>query len=234
MTLPCADHVYCTCAVFVSSQESRYTKMEKADILEMTVRHLKSVQRRHMTTSSASSAPPPSAAQHMRTKYRAGYSECAQEVCKFLHGSDVVTPDVQVRLMGHLAERVGAGAGAGPFAQHARLALPIASLPVLPASMSPLACVSPTTTTAVPRGMRPAPLPIDSVIPLYVDTVPRSPRAATSPCSFADSPREGAAEPLSASQTSGLTSPTNGVTSPVSAASPGDDTKAYDCVWRPW
>ena len=36
-------------AIFVCLQSARYSKLEKADILELTVRHLREVQRNNMT-----------------------------------------------------------------------------------------------------------------------------------------------------------------------------------------
>ena len=45
------------------------------------------------------------------SKYRAGYSECLSEVCRYMAAIDSLDPDVRMRLMEHLAscmQRVGA------------------------------------------------------------------------------------------------------------------------------
>lgn len=53
--------------VFSSLQNTKHSKLEKADILELTVRHL---QRQKVLSSD------------VRDKYRAGFQECAREVRK--------------------------------------------------------------------------------------------------------------------------------------------------------
>ncbi|XP_066230846.1 transcription factor HES-4 isoform X2 [Saccopteryx leptura] len=53
---------------------SRHSKLEKADILEMTVRHLQSL-RRVQVTAALSSDPT------VLGKYRAGFNECLAEFC---------------------------------------------------------------------------------------------------------------------------------------------------------
>ncbi|KAK5624236.1 oxysterol-binding protein hes1 [Crenichthys baileyi] len=78
---------------------SRHSKLEKADILEMTVKHLRNLQRLQMT---AALNTDPS----ILGKYRAGFSECVGEVSRFLSTCEGVTTEVRTRLLGHLAARV--------------------------------------------------------------------------------------------------------------------------------
>ncbi|XP_033920299.1 transcription factor HES-1 isoform X2 [Melopsittacus undulatus] len=61
----------------LKKDSSRHSKLEKADILEMTVKHLRSLQRAQMTA--ALSTDPT-----VLGKYRAGFSECMNEVTRFL------------------------------------------------------------------------------------------------------------------------------------------------------
>lgn len=75
---------------------AHYSKLEKADILEMTVKHLRSMQRRQI--SSALAADPSVAA-----KYRVGFNECAHEVVRYLNSLEGVNDDVRCRLMNHLS-----------------------------------------------------------------------------------------------------------------------------------
>uniref|UniRef100_A0A2K6GFH6 Hes family bHLH transcription factor 4 n=1 Tax=Propithecus coquereli TaxID=379532 RepID=A0A2K6GFH6_PROCO len=77
-------------------ESSRHSKLEKADILEMTVRHLQNLRRVHVTA--ALSADPA-----VLGKYRAGFNECLAEVSRFLAGCEGVPADVRSRLLGHLA-----------------------------------------------------------------------------------------------------------------------------------
>ncbi|XP_069320760.1 transcription factor HES-4 isoform X1 [Eulemur rufifrons] len=77
-------------------ESSRHSKLEKADILEMTVRHLQNLRRVQVTA--ALSADPA-----VLGKYRAGFNECLAEVSRFLAGCEGVPADVRSRLLGHLA-----------------------------------------------------------------------------------------------------------------------------------
>ncbi|AWP04368.1 putative transcription factor HES-1-B-like [Scophthalmus maximus] len=75
---------------------SRHSKLEKADILEMTVKHLRNLQRLQMT---AAVNTDPS----VLGKYRSGFSECVGEVTRFLSTCEGVNTEVRTRLLGHLA-----------------------------------------------------------------------------------------------------------------------------------
>uniref|UniRef100_A0A8C0PYW1 Orange domain-containing protein n=1 Tax=Canis lupus familiaris TaxID=9615 RepID=A0A8C0PYW1_CANLF len=81
-------------------KSSRHSKLEKADILEMTVRHLQSLRRVQVTA--ALSADPA-----VLGKYRAGFNECLAEVNRFLAGCEGVPAEVRSRLLGHLAACLG-------------------------------------------------------------------------------------------------------------------------------
>nr|CAI5867044.1 unnamed protein product [Callosobruchus analis] len=71
---------------------ARHSKLEKADILEMTVKHLQNLQRQQLAMSAATD---PSVV----NKFKAGFNECATEVGRF-PGLD---PVVKRRLLQHLA-----------------------------------------------------------------------------------------------------------------------------------
>uniref|UniRef100_A0A2K6BR76 Hes family bHLH transcription factor 4 n=1 Tax=Macaca nemestrina TaxID=9545 RepID=A0A2K6BR76_MACNE len=77
-------------------KSSRHSKLEKADILEMTVRHLRSLRRVQVTA--ALNADPA-----VLGKYRAGFHECLAEVNRFLADCEGVPAEVRSRLLGHLA-----------------------------------------------------------------------------------------------------------------------------------
>ncbi|NP_001079386.1 transcription factor HES-1-B [Xenopus laevis] len=83
----------------LKKDSSRHSKLEKADILEMTVKHLRNLQRVQMT---AALSTDPS----VLGKYRAGFSECMNEVTRFLSTCEGVNTDVRTRLLGHLANCV--------------------------------------------------------------------------------------------------------------------------------
>ncbi|XP_006762073.1 PREDICTED: transcription factor HES-1 [Myotis davidii] len=85
----------------LKKDSSRHSKLEKADILEMTVKHLRNLQRAQMT---AALSTDPS----VLGKYRAGFSECMNEVTRFLSTCEGVNTEVRTRLLGHLAMHNGA------------------------------------------------------------------------------------------------------------------------------
>lgn len=71
---------------------ARHSKLEKADILEMTVKHLQNLQRQQ-TVMSAAADPA------VINKFRAGFSECAAEIGRF----PGLEPTIKRRLLQHLA-----------------------------------------------------------------------------------------------------------------------------------
>uniref|UniRef100_A0A8D8XYK2 Protein hairy n=1 Tax=Cacopsylla melanoneura TaxID=428564 RepID=A0A8D8XYK2_9HEMI len=71
---------------------ARHSKLEKADILEMTVKHLENMQRQQLALSAATDP-------NVLNKFRAGFSECTGEVGRF-PGLD---PSVRRRLLTHLS-----------------------------------------------------------------------------------------------------------------------------------
>ncbi|XP_071945999.1 uncharacterized protein [Antedon mediterranea] len=78
-----------------NKDSSRHSKLEKADILEMTVKYLRNMQR-HQIASALATDPT------LLGRYRAGYNECMGEVSRFLNSAEL-NSDVQTRLIGHLA-----------------------------------------------------------------------------------------------------------------------------------
>nr|O57337.1 RecName: Full=Transcription factor HES-1; AltName: Full=C-HAIRY1; AltName: Full=Hairy and enhancer of split 1 [Gallus gallus]AAB88691.1 c-hairy1 [Gallus gallus] len=120
----------------LKKDSSRHSKLEKADILEMTVKHLRNLQRAQMAA--ALSADP-----SVLGKYRAGFNECMNEVTRFLSTCEGVNADVRARLLGHLSACLGQIVAMNylpppPAGQPAHLAQPLhVQLP-------------PTTTGAVP------------------------------------------------------------------------------------
>ncbi|XP_076829580.1 transcription factor HES-1-like isoform X2 [Brachyhypopomus gauderio] len=74
---------------------SRHSKLEKADILEMTVKHLKSVQHARKSVTSWTHQPP-------LGKYGAGFSACMNEVTRFMSTCDGASGELGRRLIAHL------------------------------------------------------------------------------------------------------------------------------------
>ncbi|KAI4483753.1 PREDICTED: protein hairy [Polistes canadensis] len=75
---------------------ARHSKLEKADILEMTVKHMEAMHRQQVALAAATDP-------NVLNKFRAGYTECAGEVNRY-PGLD---PGIKKRLMNHLATCLG-------------------------------------------------------------------------------------------------------------------------------
>ena len=75
---------------------ARHNKLEKADILEMTLKHLENMQRQQVALATATDPT-------VINKYRAGFTECAGEVGRF----PGLEPAVRRRLLQHLAACLG-------------------------------------------------------------------------------------------------------------------------------
>lgn len=83
----------------LKKDNARHSKLEKADILEMTVKHLQQLQRQQAARAIVTD-------NSIADKFRAGYRECAAEVGRYLGRLDGVEPALRQRLMGHLSSRV--------------------------------------------------------------------------------------------------------------------------------
>ncbi|XP_022203298.2 mucin-5AC-like [Nilaparvata lugens] len=79
---------------------ARHSKLEKADILEMTVKHLETIQRQQSTMTTITDP-------HVLNKFRAGFSECAGEVGRF----PGLEPPVRRRLLQHLTNVLNTSTG---------------------------------------------------------------------------------------------------------------------------
>ncbi|NXS37152.1 HES1 factor, partial [Pomatostomus ruficeps] len=230
----------------LKKDSSRHSKLEKADILEMTVKHLRNLQRAQMTA--ALSADPT-----VLGKYRAGFNECMNEVTRFLSTCEGVNTDVRTRLLSHLSACLGQIVAMNyppppppppPPAQPAHLAqqplhvqLPPAAagaVPV-PCKLNPAEALSPKVyggfqlvpatdgqfaflipNPAFPPGSGP-------VIPLYAN--------ANAPVPAGGGSGNAAATP-SASPVQGLTSFGGSIGPASQAGSPIGERS--ESVWRPW
>ncbi|XP_075577686.1 transcription factor HES-4 isoform X1 [Pelecanus crispus] len=226
----------------LKKDSSRHSKLEKADILEMTVKHLRNLQRAQMTA--ALSADPT-----VLGKYRAGFNECMNEVTRFLSTCEGVNTDVRTRLLSHLSACLGqivamnypppppAGQPAHLAQQPLHVQLPPAAagaVPV-PCKLNPAEALSPKVyggfqlvpaTDGQFAFLIPNPaFPPSSgpVIPLYAN--------ANVPVSAGGGSGNAAATP-SASPVQGLTSFGGSIVPASQAGSPIGERS--ESVWRPW
>ncbi|XP_045474418.1 protein deadpan-like [Harmonia axyridis] len=79
----------------MNKDPSRHSKLEKADILEMAVKHLQNIQRQQLAIAMATN---PSAVR----KFRAGFDDCADEIDKCLNQLEGVGDNLKQGLSSHL------------------------------------------------------------------------------------------------------------------------------------
>ncbi|XP_077428499.1 hairy-related 9 [Vanacampus margaritifer] len=224
----------------LKKDSSRHSKLEKADILEMTVKHLRNLQRAQLSAAVLS----PDAS--VLSKYRAGFNECMNEVTRFLSTSEGVNVEVRSRLLSHLSgcmsQMMAVSYSQQAPSQQAHIAQPLhvqlpSTLPIAPGAgmaskHSPAEAASPKVFGGfqlVPASdgqfafLIPNPAfaaATAPVIPLYAN--------AGLPVTV-NGPLAGTA----ASPVHGMTSFSGGsqAVSPV-GGSPGPD--SGEAVWRPW
>ncbi|XP_061624451.1 hairy-related 9 [Phyllopteryx taeniolatus] len=224
----------------LKKDSSRHSKLEKADILEMTVKHLRNLQRVQMSAAALS----PDAT--VLSKYRAGFNECMNEVTRFLSASEGVNVEVRSRLLTHLSgcmsQMMAINCPQQALTQQAHVGQPLhiqlpSTLPVTPGAgvaskLSPAEAASPKVFGGfqlVPASdgqfafLIPNPAfaaAAAPVIPLYANA--GLPVAVNRPSA-----------PTAASPVHGMTSFSAGsqAVSPV-GVSPGLD--GGEAVWRPW
>uniref|UniRef100_A0A8C7V7S9 Hairy-related 9 n=1 Tax=Oncorhynchus mykiss TaxID=8022 RepID=A0A8C7V7S9_ONCMY len=206
----------------LKKDSSRHSKLEKADILEMTVKHLRNLQRVQMTALSADNT--------VLSKYRAGFNECMNEVTRFLSTSEGVNTEVKSRLLNHLSGSLGqmiAMNYSQPTpTQQAHLAQPLhVQLPsTVPSSVS----MGSKLSTVEFAFLIPNPAFASAstpVIPLYANAgVPMSINASPVHCSSA---------PTASSPVHGMTSFV-GVSQAVSPVGVSTGSESTEAVWRPW
>ena len=81
----------------LQSEGESINKLEKADVLELTVKHLRKLKREQMLQSNPALD---------MDRYRAGYTACASEVSRFMSSVPGVNITFGTGLMGHLGAKV--------------------------------------------------------------------------------------------------------------------------------
>lgn len=80
-------------------QPARHTKLEKADILEMAVKHLQNVQRQQLALAMATDSS-------VLRKFKNGFNECATEIDKYMCQIEGVDNAMKQRVSSHLQKCV--------------------------------------------------------------------------------------------------------------------------------
>lgn len=140
----CLDELKDIMTAALQSQGENVSKLEKADILELTVRHLHKMQqaRRLMTTSRN-----PLEEIH---RFQAGYSSCAQEAASFLLSTPGVDITVGQRLLAHLSSNISNPITSALHNTNSNRTPPAVHQAIPPALPATSPTSSTTTTTSSP------------------------------------------------------------------------------------
>jgi hairy-and-enhancer-of-split protein len=95
----CLDDLKDLMVSALQSEGESITKLEKADVLELTVRHLQKLKRQQMLQANPALDI---------DRFRAGYSSCASEVSRFLASVPGVKIHLGTQLMSHLGVKMNA------------------------------------------------------------------------------------------------------------------------------
>ena len=93
----CLDDLKDLMVFALQSEGESITKLEKADVLELTVRHLQKLKRQQQLQANPSLD---------MDRYRAGYTACAAEVSRFMASVPGVNVCMGTQLMGHLGASI--------------------------------------------------------------------------------------------------------------------------------
>lgn len=95
----CLDELKELMSSALTAEGENLTKLEKADVLELTVRHLHKLRERQQLNGSTSPAA-------QQDPFRAGFTHCAAEVSRYMAASTGLDVQVGQRLLAHLGRCV--------------------------------------------------------------------------------------------------------------------------------
>ncbi|XP_015171652.1 PREDICTED: enhancer of split mbeta protein-like [Polistes dominula] len=174
----CLDELKDLMVAVHQSEGENVAKFEKADILEMTVHHLQTLRAAHRLTLTPENS--------YADRFRDGFTQCAQEVSKFLSSPVAATvhPNVGAQLMRHLGGCLRRLEGCSPTTTNSN------SISSNNSSTSPIPSTSkgynepmssPTTTTNTSTSTATTPSTMMTVcIPQNIYTPPHSPISVVS------------------------------------------------------
>ena len=136
----CLDELKDIMTSALQAEGENVSKLEKADILELTVRHLHKLNQ-------AQRLGLRSPVEEMQ-KFQAGYSSCAQEATSFLMSTPGLDMRVGHRLLGHLFNPSLAGPPAPPGALTAPQTAPLSSSGSLAPKSQPPPCSSTSSSSS--------------------------------------------------------------------------------------
>ena len=148
----CLDELKDLMVGALQSEGESITKLEKADVLELTVRHLRKLKQHHALAIPAQN--------HAQEKFRAGFGHCATEVRRFVQAVPGVDMHVSSRLLNHLGSWMSSmdkiKPSSPPPMAPPKVYTPPASPPSQPIHVKPIH-PTPYAKPVVPAYTKPAP-----------------------------------------------------------------------------
>ncbi|KAL3861022.1 hypothetical protein ACJMK2_007115 [Sinanodonta woodiana] len=95
----CLDQLKCILLDNVKNNDTQNSRLDKADILEMTVKYLQQLQKQGITSAVVHDTVP--------MGYQSGYEECARETIHYLNSANGIRPNIKSRVESHLSSCVG-------------------------------------------------------------------------------------------------------------------------------
>ena len=158
----CLDELKDLMVYALQTEGESISKLEKADVLELTVKHLRKLRRHQMLT-----LAPPAASED---RYQSGFAACATEVNRCLTSIPSVEAGMRTQLMSHLGLRLASGGLPQDPPLHVRVPVPTypSPSPLIP-RMSPkheadLGYISGRDSTPSPDGVKPPASPELNVV----------------------------------------------------------------------
>ena len=158
----CLDELKDLMVHALQTEGESISKLEKADVLELTVKHLRKLRRHQMLT-----LAPPSASED---RYKSGFAACATEVSRCLTSIPSVEAGLRTRLMSHLGLTLASAGLPQDAPVHVRVPVPTYPSPAnLVHKMSPppeadLGYISGRDSTPSPDRVKPPPSPELNVV----------------------------------------------------------------------
>ncbi|ROT66755.1 putative enhancer of split mbeta protein-like [Penaeus vannamei] len=144
----CLDELRDLLVAALQAEGETVTRLEKADILELTVRHVRRLnQRRRLTLPPGGHDP-----RHDALKFQQGFVAAAQQVQSFLIASPSLEPAVSSRLLTHLTSCASAMTGVPPSSGPVVPAM--SRPPLMDLSMKPAHSPAPTPKILAPTPIR--------------------------------------------------------------------------------
>lgn len=143
---------------------TQVSKLDKADILEMTVSHLRQIHHQQLSAAMAASSG-------VVQQYREGYLDCAGEAVRYMEASRAYPNEMVMRVRTNLAHKMGYSLGSSHYSESYKSALEVSAnndlsppnTPVKVKVESPSSCVSVSPDSGIDSAFSPLLMTVPSM-----------------------------------------------------------------------